>query len=69
MYISIFFKWVFSANRWLDKDEGDGRIDIELTPVKNTSFDTKGRFSLKMLPLYRYLSLKFILSLSSKIYN
>ncbi len=28
-------KWVFSCNRWLDKNEGDGRIEVELKPVES----------------------------------
>ena len=27
----------------MDEKESDGRIDIELYPIKNTSFDTKGK--------------------------
>ncbi len=28
-------KWLFSCNRWLDKSEGDGRIEVELRPVES----------------------------------
>ena len=40
--IDLGKKWIFPCNRWLDKNEGDGRIDVELTPLKSTDFDTKG---------------------------
>lgn len=25
-------QWIFSANRWIDKDEADGSLEIELVP-------------------------------------
>ena len=41
--IELGKKWIFPCNRWLDKKEEDGKIDVELTPIKNTDFDDKAK--------------------------
>lgn len=37
-------KWIFPCNRWLDKGNGDGKIEIKLTPLDFHDLNSKSKF-------------------------
>jgi hypothetical protein len=30
-------KWIFSCGRWLDTDEADGKLEVELEPIETNT--------------------------------
>jgi hypothetical protein len=36
-------KWIFPCNRWLDKENGEGKTEIKLTPLDFHDLNSKSK--------------------------